>query len=441
MDLFFPMLLLGLATSVHCVAMCGSIVATYAVKDGTACATGTPAPLGRRALPHVVYQTAKIMSYVLVGLALGAIGAVFDLGGVRGWVTIAAGVFMVLLGLNMAGLAPWFKKLVPRAPRFLTDALKRTRRKAKDESVEGRSSLATPATFGMLTGLMPCGPLQSAQLAAVAAGSAAAGATAMLGFGLGTAPLMLGFGVASGFLGARFKNRMMVVAAILIMGFGLVMVNRGAMLVGSPVTYDTVRQAVLGAPEVAVDASEYSESSDGYVEVPLTISDVQFVPSTLSIPADKPVRLIVDRQEDHGCSDQLAVPQLGVLEDLTPFGTTVVELPAAEAGSYTLTCGMGMMAGQILVGGAAAGGGSSTTWILLFAGGVVLAALVWLLFRLQRGGAASSGGPRGSSSGRKRRSAAPEAAGILGFTLTQVLLIGVAILTAVLLGLVLGGLP
>jgi sulfite exporter TauE/SafE len=441
MDLFFPMLLLGLATSVHCVAMCGSIVATYAVKDGTACATGQSVPLGRRARPHVVYQTAKIMSYVLVGLALGAIGAAFDLGGVRGWVTIAAGVFMVLLGLNMAGLAPWFKKLVPRAPRFLTDAFKRTRRKAKDDADEGRSSLTTPATFGMLTGLMPCGPLQSAQLAAVAAGSAAAGATAMLGFGLGTAPLMLGFGVASGFLGARFKNRLMVVAAILIMGFGLVMVNRGAMLVGSPITYDTVRQAVLGAPDVAVDADEYSTSPDGYVEVPLTISDVQFVPSTLSIPADKPVRLIVDRQEDHGCSDQLAVPQLGVLEDLTPFGTTVVELPAAEAGSYTLTCGMGMMAGQILVGGAAAGAGSSMTWVLLFGGGVVLAALVWLLFRLQRGGAASSGGPRGSSGGRKRRSTAPEAAGILGFTLTQVLLIGVAILTAVLLGLVLGGGP
>ena len=261
MDLFFAMLLLGLATSVHCVAMCGSMVATYAVKDGS---TGS---IGRRALPHLAYQTAKILSYVLVGLALGAIGAAFDMGGIRGWVTIAAGTFMVLLGLNMAGLAPWFRKLVPRAPRFLTDALKRTRRKAKDDAVEGRSSLTTPATFGILTGLMPCGPLQSAQLAAVAAGSAAAGATAMLGFGLGTAPLMLGFGLVSGFLGARFKNRMMVVAAILIMGFGLVMVNRGAMLVGSPVTYDTVKQSVLGAPEVAVDADSYTTSPDGYVEV------------------------------------------------------------------------------------------------------------------------------------------------------------------------------
>jgi plastocyanin domain-containing protein len=69
------------------------------------------------------------------------------------------------------------------------------------------------------------------------------------------------------------------------------------------------------------------------------------------IPADKPVRLIVDRREANACSAQLAVPQLGVLATLKDNGTTVVELPAAKAGSYTLTCGMGMMAGTLTVGG------------------------------------------------------------------------------------------
>jgi hypothetical protein len=226
------------------------------------------------------------------------------------------------------------------------------------------------------------------------------------------------------------------------MGFGLVMVNRGAMLVGSPVTYDTVRQAVLGAPEVAVDADSYTTSPDGYVEVPLTISETRFVPATLSIPADKPVRLVVDRQEDTGCSDQLAVPQLGVLADLKPFDTTVIELPAAEQGSYTLTCGMGMMAGQILVGGAAASAaGGGAAYIMLLAGVVALALLVLLLVRLQgRSDQGARGGRKGPS---KKRSASGDstATGVLGFTMTQILLIGVAIATAVLLGLVLGGVP
>ena len=40
----------------------------------------------------------------------------------------------------------------------------------------------------------------------------------------------------------------------------------------------------------------------------------------MSIPAGTPVRLIVDRQEDNTCSDQIAVPQMGVLEDLDRSG-------------------------------------------------------------------------------------------------------------------------
>jgi plastocyanin domain-containing protein len=44
----------------------------------------------------------------------------------------------------------------------------------------------------------------------------------------------------------------------------------------------------------------------------------------------------------------LAVPRLGVLADLKPFGRTVVEIPATKAGSYPLTCGMAMMSGRIV---------------------------------------------------------------------------------------------
>ena len=75
--LFISMFTLGLVTSVHCVSMCGPMVVTYAVKgeeDG---------PWFRKIVPNVAYQIAKITSYVLVGLVLGAIGGAFDLDGVR----------------------------------------------------------------------------------------------------------------------------------------------------------------------------------------------------------------------------------------------------------------------------------------------------------------------------------------------------------------------
>ncbi|MGB4592977.1 MAG: sulfite exporter TauE/SafE family protein [Coriobacteriia bacterium] len=346
MNLFLPMLGVGLVSSIHCVAMCGPLVLTYAVKGAE------EGPFIRRMLPHFAYQSAKIVSYVLVGLLLGTIGSIFDLGGLRGWVTVFAGIFMVLLGLQMTGKFPVLHRLTPRPPKFLMNAVGSLRKRAVADEVAGHVSLATPLSFGLLTGLMPCGPLQSAQIAAAGAGTPISGALAMLGFGLGTAPLMLGFGAVSGMLSTTFKHKMMTVAAVLIALLGLVMLNRGLTLVGSPVTAQTVKTAVSGAaaPASTTDA-QYTTAADGVVEVPLIIENTRFVPQVVNIPADTAVRLVVDRREDNACSDQLALPQLGILVDLAPNATTVVDIPPTKAGTYTLTCGMGMMSGSLQVGG------------------------------------------------------------------------------------------
>ncbi|MDO8848751.1 MAG: sulfite exporter TauE/SafE family protein [Coriobacteriia bacterium] len=339
MDLFFPMLALGLITSLHCVSMCGPMVVTYALKgteDGT---------IAQRITPNLAYQGAKIASYMAVGLLLGTIGSAFDLDAIRPYVMVAAGLFMIVLALGMTGHVPWANKLTPRPPKFLLRAFTAVRRKAVSDAEAERPSLATPVTFGLLTGLMPCAPLMAAQLNAAASGSAVNGALAMFAFGLGTAPLMLGFGTASSLIPKRFKERVMVALAIVVLVFGVTYLNRGAVLLGSPVTLQAARDAAFGA-ETAVGG--YTLAADGYAEAPVVIENTRFVPSTLELPADTPVRLIVERRESNPCSDQLAVPQLGVLADLTANGTTTVELPAAPAGSYTLTCGMGMMSGRLV---------------------------------------------------------------------------------------------
>ena len=347
--LFVSMLMLGLVTSIHCVSMCGPMVLTYAVKGEE------NGPWHRKLVPNLAYQGAKITSYVIVGLVLGAIGSAFNIDGVRPYIMGIAGIFMIIMGLGMTGKFPWAARLTPRPPKFLMTALSNTRRKANADAAAGESSLATPISFGLLTGLMPCAPLMAAQLAAAGTGSVLLGGLAMLAFGLGTAPLMLVFGTASSMLPANLKQRLMSVLAIVVIVFGGVYVNRAAMRLGSPLTFNTVKQAVLGSPAapVATD-SAYQTGADGVVEVPLTIENVQFVPSTLQIPADKPVRLIVNRKEDNACSAQLSLPQLGVTVDLAPNAVTTVDLPATKAGQYTLTCGMGMMAGQLQVGGAPA---------------------------------------------------------------------------------------
>ena len=367
------MFALGLATSLHCIGMCGPMVVTYAVKgeeDG---------PWHRKLIPNLAYQGAKITSYVIVGLVLGAIGAAFNLNGIRPWIMFIAGAFMIILGLGMTGKVPWAARLTPRPPKFLITSLSNLRRKAKSDADQGESTLATPVAFGLLTGLMPCAPLQGAQIAAAATGSALLGGTAMLAFGLGTMPLMLAFGTASSFIPKDWKHRLSIMLAVVVMVFGLVFINRAAMLVGSPVTFNSVRTAVVGGSTTApAPSADYKTGVDGVVEVPFAIINTRYVPETVNVPADKPVRLLLDRQEDAACSDRLVISQLGIDVALAPNAVTTIDLPATAAGTYSMTCGMGMMSGQLVVGDAAtaAGGGSSGSpivWLLVAVGAAVAA--------------------------------------------------------------------
>jgi uncharacterized protein len=359
------MFLVGLATSVHCISMCGPMVVTYAVKseDGDS--------WQKKVLPNLAYQAAKLTSYVLVGFLLGAIGSAFNLDGIRPWVMAAAGVFMIILGLGMTGKVPWAARLTPRPPRMLITALSRLRRKATSDADAGESTIATPIAFGLLTGLMPCAPLQAAELAAASSGSPVNGALVMLAFGLGTMPLLFAFGTASSMIPTTWKQRMTFVLAFVVIGLGVVFLNRTAMLVGFPVNSNTIKTAVLGTPAATTTANSKT-GADGVIEVPLAIVNTQYQPSTLSIPADKPVRLVVNRQEDNACSDQIVFPQLGITKDLAPNGVTTVDIPATAAGTYTMTCGMGMMSGSLVVGGAAAssggGGLSPMLWLLVTVG-------------------------------------------------------------------------
>ncbi len=423
MTLFLQLFAIGLVTSIHCVFMCGGLVLTYAVK-GT-----EKGPWYRRLVPHLAYQGSKILSYATVALILGGIvallGRAVDITPFRNWLMVIAGVYMVLLGVSMTGKVKFLRSITPRPPKFLVTALSRNRKKATADASEGHASLATPITFGLLTGLMPCAPLIAAQASAVSSGSPFLGALGMIGFGLGTMPLMLVFGFGSSLLSRRFQDKLQVVAAVAVMIFGLVILNRGLMLVGSPVTYDSVRTAIVGT-SVAPTASQYKTGADGVVEIPLVIENTRFVPQTVSFPADVPVRLVVDRREADSCSAQISIPDAGVLADLKDNGTTVVDVPPMKAGVHTLTCGMGMMSGSIVAGVVAGGGASSLPWI---------AALIAALLAV---------GAYGVYHSRRRKAAHPHAphapdGTLWGFQPFEIVVGVTLIVMAIVIGLASGG--
>lgn len=213
-----PMLfVIGLATSIHCIAMCGGINISQAGQTG-ACAAPS---VRRKLMPSLLYNIGRVVSYTVIGGIVGAIGSsVTPTGGFKGTVSIVAAGFMVVMGLSMLNIIPGVAKIAPRMPRFLGRFI--------DQQKTGKG----PFVVGLLNGLMPCGPLQAMQLYALSTGSALLGAASMFMFSAGTVPLMFGLGALSSLLSARFSSVMTKVSAVLVIVLGVIMLNAGLVLSG-----------------------------------------------------------------------------------------------------------------------------------------------------------------------------------------------------------------
>lgn len=73
-----------------------------------------------------------------------------------------------------------------------------------------------------------------------------------------------------------------------------------------------------------------------------------YSPAAVRVEAGRPVRLIFDRQETSGCSEEVVFPDFGIRRFLPAHQQTAVELTPQAAGSYEFTCGMGMLRGKIV---------------------------------------------------------------------------------------------
>ena len=300
--------MVGVTTSIHCAAMCGGIGLSQSLGGGGIRST-------------LLYQLGRVLSYTTIGLILGFLGGLFGAGlnttlsmALQGALKLLAGVLMLLMGLNLLGLCPFLHRL--RLP-----------------AVSLRRRGSTAFTVGLLNGLMPCGPLQSMQLVALASGGPLRGAASMLCFSLGTVPLMLGLGSLTGALNQRFRRAVTAAGAILVAVMALAMLSQGATLMGVLPTH--------GA----------TTADTAQVE-----TDVQIVHSTLlpnqypsiTVKAQTPVRWIIDAPDGsiNGCNNRLYIPDLNLEYTFHP-GENILEFTPTQTMSYT--CWMGMLHGRITV--------------------------------------------------------------------------------------------
>jgi plastocyanin domain-containing protein len=77
--------------------------------------------------------------------------------------------------------------------------------------------------------------------------------------------------------------------------------------------------------------------------------DGGYDPAQIRLRAGRPARLVFDRREDSSSSEEVLIPDFGIRRFLPAHQRTSVDLPAARAGTYEFTSGMGMLRGRLVV--------------------------------------------------------------------------------------------
>lgn len=381
---------IGLITSIHCIAMCGGINLSQCIPHNDISAEKK----GRFSTfrPTFLYNLGRVISYTVIGGVLGFAGLLFGggdqslAGGVntglpimaQGILKLIVGVFMVIMGINMLGLFPWLRKLQPRMPKIF--AHKVGTEKAKSKS---------PLIVGLLNGLMPCAPLQSMQIVALASGNPLAGALSMFLFSMGTVPLMLGLGSIVSALGKKFTQKVMSVGAVLVVVLGLAMLSQGGSLSGlllpdtlfavilglcavgivstipfkKPVNRTVSTLATLGVAVVMVATwntwavgGDVSPDNSGGIEI---VDGKQIVNSTLltgsfpniTVEVGTPVKWTITAPSGsiNGCNNRINIGEYGISSYSFQQGDNVVEFTPDKTGRFQYSCWMGMLRGSITV--------------------------------------------------------------------------------------------
>lgn len=321
----------GLFTSVHCIAMCGGIN----LSQCAGCNGCESNNIYSKLKPSFLYNLGRVSSYTIFGGMVGALGSVFSIS-LKGkaLISLMAGIFMIIMGINMLGIMPVLRKIMPRLPKSLTNIV--------DDKRNGNG----PFFVGLLNGFMPCGPLQAMQLYALGTGSFLNGALSMFIFSLGTVPLMFSFGAFSSILSSKFTKQMMKISAILVIILGVVMGNRGFSLAGINVADKILSPFGINLEQ---NGKVKTASIEGdYQTVATNLQSGRYEP--IEIYAGVPLKWTITAENGtlNGCNNEIIIPEYGIQQKLE-LGENTIEFTPKNAGTVTYTCWMGMISSTITI--------------------------------------------------------------------------------------------
>ncbi len=201
-------LALGFLSSFHCVGMCGPI----ALAIGN---SGSNQFLWNK----IFYNLGRSFTYAFLGLIVGTLGFSLSLAGFQQGFSILIGLFLIFLSLlfrqseNISSLG------------ILNDLVKWVKAQLSFFLKRG-GALAFFGT-GLANGLLPCGMVYLALVAALGFQSPIYGAIYMFFFGLGTMPLLMALMLSGKFLSMSKRIQFQRVIPYLGVIIGIVFIFRG----------------------------------------------------------------------------------------------------------------------------------------------------------------------------------------------------------------------
>jgi len=315
---------------------------TPRVKGG-AHASQPPVPVSSKEMAASVglFLASKLVAYTLLGFLLGWLGSVMYLSPtLKGALQIAIGIFLVGNGLRMLNVHPIFRYFSFEPPSTVTRYIRKISK--------GNDRLATPLFLGALTVLIPCGVTQAAMAVAVGSGDPLTGAAVMFAFVLGASPAFFGVTVLASSLAKVFQKYFMPAVASLVLLLGLVTVDGGLNMVGSPVSASAAWRALTDTPGAAAQPAAPAAAAPLSNVVKINAGNAGYSPAVTKAPSGQAIQLVLTTNNTVSCSRAFTIPSLGIEQLLPATGEVTLDIPAQAAGStLRYTCSMGMYTGVI----------------------------------------------------------------------------------------------
>jgi len=329
---FLAVALIGLAAGVStCMALIGGLVLGISSRHAELHPEATASQKFR---PHLFFNLGRLVSYTVLGGAIGLIGSVFRLSSsMLGLLIIFAGIIMFFLGLKMTEIFPRMDGgglLMPKGVARLLGV----NREVKEYSHKGAF------WTGALTFFLPCGFTQAVQVYAISTGSLIQGSLIMFLFALGTMPGLLGIGGLTSVIKGWFARYFFKFVALALLILAVWNMSNGYNLTG--ITFagsnngDAKQEQLSGKIINGEQVVEITQSGSGYS------------PRKVTVKKDVPVKLLVNATNLYVCTASFVIPRFNIWTNFVE-GINEIKFIPTETGPIKFSCAMGMYTGVINV--------------------------------------------------------------------------------------------